>query len=74
METRSKFLAEHKCPVCGRTFRFSIPARQWSYKVDWKNQTLYACSWTCFRDLNVMLFNNPDGKVREYKVKKHGKG
>lgn len=55
----------YKCPMCGK--QFYVPyQKEWVYQTQWKYENLIMCSWTCFRNMNILLFNNPDGKVTDY--------
>lgn len=63
----------YKCPVCGREFHVPYLAG-WVYQVQWKYKKYVLCSWTCYRKMNIILFNNPDGNVTDYeKVDEYAK-
>lgn len=40
---------EHKCFMCKKWF-FSTDISQWAYKMPYKGNTKFFCSWPCLRE------------------------
>lgn len=56
---------DYICAVCGKNF-YALNMTDWAYKAYGKKRTYPCCSWSCLRKMNIILWNDPRGRVVDY--------
>lgn len=61
-----------KCPICKKKFYAELGG--WAWKIGWKSETRYVCSYACMRTWQKKKENSPRALRKAAKIEKELRG